>query len=191
MIAYLRGRLTYKDPATAIVECAGVGYACKISLNTYGKLGNEEQIMLHTYHMVREDAQLLFGFMDQEEKRLFEQLIAISGVGGNTALTILSSITPNDFLRAVETGNLDALKKVKGIGAKTAGRIILELKGKLKLEDDGSSSTGGGDSRRQEALNALVSLGFPKPAMEKKVDEILAKSPEATLEDIIKLALKG
>lgn len=191
MIAYLKGRLAYKDPATAIIECGGVGYECKISLNTYGKLGKEENIQLHTYHLVREDAQLLFGFVDMEEKRLFEQLIAISGVGGNTALTILSSITPKDFLRAVETGNLDALKRVKGIGAKTAGRIILELKGKLKLEDDGSGDAMGGDSRRQESLNALISLGFPKAAMEKKVDEILAKTPEATLEDIIKLALKG
>lgn len=191
MIAYLKGKLAYKDPAMVIIECAGVGYECRISLNTYGKLGKDENIQLHTYHMVREDAQTLFGFIELEEKRLFEQLIAISGVGGNTALTILSSISPTDFHKAVETGNLEALKRVKGIGAKTAGRIILELKGKLKLEDDGSGTGGAMDSRRQESLNALTSLGFPKPAMEKKVDEILAKTPEATLEDIIKLALKG
>lgn len=192
MIAYLKGKLAHKEPSIAIVECNGVGYECKISLNTYSKLGNSEAVHLFTYLQVREDAQILFGFADPAEKALFEQLISISGVGGNTALTILSSIAPKELEHAIQTENVDALQRVKGIGKKTAGRIILELKGKLKLGDDASdTSSSDFGNRRQEALSALISLGFPKAAMEKKIESILSKSPEATVEEIIRLALKG
>lgn len=188
MIAYLQGRLAHKEPAFAIVDVNGVGYQVKISLNTFSKLGNNEPVKLHTYFMVKEDSQELYGFLDPAEKSLFVQLIGVSGVGGNTALTILSSISPRDLQNAIDFSNLAVLKSVKGIGEKIAGRIILELKGKLKtdqLSQELRSSAG------EEAVSALVSLGFPRPAMEKRVEQILRAKPDSTVEEVIKLALKG
>ena len=192
MIAYLKGKLAHKEPAYAIIECNGVGYKVKISLNTYSALGNEELVQLHTVFIVREDAQELFGFKEIEEKTLFEQLISISGVGGNTAMTILSSVSARDLHNAIQNEDIAALKRVKGIGPKTAGRIILELKGKLKsLDGDASPASMASFQKRDEAIAALTSLGFPKTQMEKKVDAILSKDAEATVENIIKAALKG
>lgn len=191
MIAYLSGKLTEKNPDHVIVECNGIGYFVRISLNTYSKLANSESVKLHTHFMVKEDSQELFGFSEEEEKMLFLQLISISGVGGNTALTILSSIQPRDLLRFIETENVDQLKRIKGIGPKTAGRIILELKGKLKLAKD-SVSSHGGNTKRHEALTALTNLGFPRNTMEKRIDEIIGNATgELAVEEIIRLALKG
>jgi len=191
MIAYLSGKLAQKDPSKVIIECNGIGYSVKISLNTFSKIGDEEQIKLHTHLMVREDAHTLFGFIDHKEKDLFEQLISISGVGGNTAITILSSITPDELEQAIQGEDIAALKGVKGIGPKTAGRIILELKGKLKLGEDGDV----GDPKtsvRREAIIALSNLGFPKSETEKRVDKILKeKGQDVSTEEIIRLALKG
>lgn len=193
MIAYLNGKLAHKDPAFVIIECNGVGYQVRISLNTYSKLGKEENIKLHTYFMVKEDSQTLYGFAEYAEKSLFEQLISISGVGGNTTMTILSSISPQELHNAIQTEDVNMLKRVKGIGAKTAGRIILELKGKLVLSDD-QTGEGGGPAinvKRDDAIVALTTLGFPKAAMEKKVDQILRGNPEMSVEEVIKLALRG
>lgn len=189
MIAFVKGRIAHKDPGTAVIECGGVGYLVKISLNTYEKLQGKDQALLHTHFMVREDSQELFGFAELSEKALFEQLITINGVGGNTAMTILSSTTVKDLERAIETEDVGMLKRVKGVGPKTAGRIILELKGKLKL--DGTATAGNASSVRSEALAALTSLGMPKAAMEKRLDALLKDNPEIRVEDLVKLALKG
>lgn len=190
MIAFLNGKLAHKDPAYVIIECGGVGYHVRISLNTYSKLGKEESVKLHTYLMIKEDAHDLYGFLDPREKALFLQLLSIQGVGGNTALTILSSIEPKELLQVIETENLTRLKQVKGIGAKTASRIILELKGKLVIDGSASAPTGMG-KLREEAIAALVSLGLPKAAMETRVDAIIKTvGPEVTIERVIKDALK-
>ncbi len=190
MIAYLNGKLAHKDPAFVIIECHGVGYQVRISLNTYSKLGDTEAVKLFTYHMIKEDSQDLYGFLEMAEKALFMQLIGVQGVGGNTAMTILSSIEPKELYQVIETENLTRLKQVKGIGAKTASRIILELKGKLVLDGSSTPLTAGG-RMREEAIAALVSLGLPKAAMETRVDAILkAAGPDITIERVIKDALK-
>ncbi len=190
MIAFVSGRLAHKDPSFVIIEANGIGYQIRVSLQTFTQI-KEEKVKLHTHLMIKDDAHELYGFFEISEKRLFQKLISISGVGGNTALTILSSITPSELFRVIESEDLNALKRVKGIGAKTAGRIILELKGKLVTEDsiDGSGGTMAGI--RSEAIAALTSLGLPKTAMEKRVDTILKNSTEdVTLEQLIKEALK-
>jgi holliday junction DNA helicase RuvA len=191
MIAFLNGKLAYKDPAFVIIECHGVGYQVRISLNTYSKLQNDaEAVKLHTHMIFKEDAQELYGFLDPKEKVQFIQLIGIQGVGGNTAMTILSSIDPKEFFQVIETENLTRLKQVKGIGAKTASRIILELKGKLVMEGTATAPTGMG-KMREEALTALIGLGLPKAAMEARVDAILkAGGPDITIERVIRDALK-
>lgn len=188
MIAYIIGKLTHKDPAYVIVEANGIGYQVRVSLNTYGHL-KSESVKLFTYLMIKEDSHTLFGFKEMGEKRLFVQLIGISGVGGNTAMTILSGMTPDEFYQVIEGEDVAALKRVKGIGAKTAGRIILELKGKLVTGESGTASPLA--SIRSEAISALTGLGLPKASMEKKVDAILKSgAKEMTVETLIKEALK-
>ena len=196
MIAYLHGPIAELEATHVVVDCGGVGYLAKISLQTYSQIQGKEKIKLHTYLQVREDAQVLYGFADVQERGLFEQLIGISGVGGNTALMILSSLSAEELFRAIRTEDVLTLKKVKGIGAKTAGRIVLELKDKLKLEGvslTASSASGAVQSqKREEALTALKTLGLPKATMEKKVDQILkTQGGEISVAEIIKLALKN
>jgi len=188
MIAFVSGKLAYKDPAYVIVEANGIGYQIKVSLNTYSQL-KEEKVRLHTHLMIKDDAHELYGFLEMSEKRLFLQLISISGVGGNTALTILSSTTPKELFQVIETEDVVALKRIKGIGAKTAGRIILELKGKLVTEEGSAASPA--SAVRSEAIAALASLGLPKAAMEKRVDSILKKSDgNLSVEEVTKEALR-
>jgi Holliday junction DNA helicase RuvA len=190
MIAFLNGKLAHKEPGQVIVECHGVGYQVKISLNTYSKLGKEEAVKLHTHLMIKEDAHELYGFSDIKEKNLFLQLLGIQGVGGNTALTILSSIEPKDLVQVIETENVNRLKQVKGIGAKTASRIILELKGKLVIDSNAGPATGLGKVR-EEAIAALVGLGLPKAQMEQRVDALIkAGGEDLTVEKLIKDALR-
>ncbi|MEO0895152.1 MAG: Holliday junction branch migration protein RuvA [Bacteroidota bacterium] len=196
MIAFVSGNITELEATHVIVEAGGIGYWIKISLNTYGELQGKKQTKLHTHFMVREDSQQLFGFTTIKEKQLFEQLISISGVGGNTALMILSSLSAEDLYQAIKQENAMVLKKVKGIGAKTAGRIILELKDKIKLDNlsggTGSVMAGGNSMKKQEALTALVNLGLNKSAMNQRIDKILKEKGETvTVEEIIKLALRN
>lgn len=196
MIAYLDGKLAQLDPAFAVIECNGVGYLVKISLNTYTQIKGKEKVKLMTFFQVREDAQVLYGFSNAREKVLFEQLISISGVGGNTAIMILSSISPEELYMAIQSEDTLALKRVKGIGAKTAGRIVLELKDKIKLDGEIASAGVGQklaeSSRKQEALTALANLGLPKAQMSKRIDKILADATEElSVEMIIKKALKN
>ena len=193
MIVSIEGRLARKEPTYIVVECGGLGYEVIISLNTYSKIGSRENIKLHTYFMVKEDSQTLFGFFNHKEKDLFAQLIKISGVGGNTAMTILSSMTPTEFEQAIALEDVGLLKKIKGIGAKTAARIILELKGKLKTGDgsDVSDPAGSLGAKHQEAMQALITLGFSKAEVEKRIASILKeKGEDVSVEEIVKLALR-
>jgi len=192
MIAQIRGRLIEKTPTYAIIDCNGVGYQLNISLNTYGKIGKEENCKLYAQLIVREDAQLLYGFFDQSEKQLFQLLISVSGVGAATALTVLSSGTPAEVSEAIVSGDVSWFKSVKGIGPKSAQRIIIDLKDKVGvgLEMDNISDSGD-NTVKEEALSALVMLGFNKNQAEKTIGRILKNNSDYGVEEVIKQALKG
>jgi len=192
MIAYLNGKLVTKDPTYVVVDVNGIGYNVRISLHTYSKLKESEVCLIHTYLHVKEDGHTLFGFFEKEEKALFQHLISISGVGPNTALMLHSSLSVDELERAILHENVAIIQKVKGIGAKTAQRIILELKDKIKKESFSKpSSEVPGNALRSEALSALQTLGINKLIAEKAIDQILAKHGNAlSLEDLIKLVLK-
>ncbi|MDF2157135.1 Holliday junction branch migration protein RuvA [Algoriphagus sp. CAU 1675] len=196
MIAYLQGRLVFKDPTYVIIDVGGIGYQVKISLQTYSKIKDEEQIRLLTFLHIKEDAHTLYGFREENEKRLFLQLISINGVGPNTGLMILSSLSTEEIEHAILSGDVGTIQHVKGIGAKTAQRIILELKDKIaKGGTDSTSSQLGflksSNKIREEALQALITLGFPKAAAEKNIAQVLKKTNgEISLEDLIKASLK-
>ncbi len=192
MFAYIEGTLTTRNPAYVVVDCQGVGYMIHISLNTFTQIKDMTSARLLTHLLVREDAQLLYGFYTEEERRVFRLLIAVSGIGANTARMILSSLSPADLVQAIVTGNEPVLKKIKGIGAKTAQRLIVELKDKVAktqgLSDLGSASY---NTNREEALSALVILGFARPAVEKVLDGLLREhGMTIPVEQIIRLALK-
>ena len=170
MIHHLRGRLVEKTPTYAVVECSGVGYQVHISLNTFEQLGNEESVMLHTHMVVREDAQLLYGFSQPEERTMFLLLLSVSGVGASTARMILSAMNVDQAAQAIQSGDVNAMKSVKGIGAKTAQRIIIDLQDKLGAIDAPAmpsvgGAQGGHNNSRQEALIALTTLGFDRAAL--------------------------
>jgi len=196
MIYHLRGRLAEKTPTYAVVECGGVGYQVHISLNTFEQLGNDENVMLHTHMVVREDAQLLYGFSQPEERSMFLLLLGVSGVGASTARMILSAMNVDQAAQAIQSGDVDAMKSVKGIGAKTAQRIIIDLQDKLGAIDAPAmpaarGAQGGHNNSRQEALIALTTLGFDRTRCEKTLDQIMKDSPDMTaVEDLIKHALK-
>jgi Holliday junction DNA helicase RuvA len=195
MIAYLNGKLTHKDPTFVIIECNGVGYLVRISLNTFDRIRDKDQVRLFTYFQVKEDSHSLYGFAEPQEKTLFEQLIGISGIGGNTAILVLSSMAPEQFYQAIHSGDLNSLKQIKGIGAKTAGRIILELKDKVQMPESllgTSGKSASGLQNREEALAALQRLGLPKAEMEKRLDKIFREqTADLAVEEIIKLALRN
>ena len=196
MIAFLSGKLVQKEPTHVLIDVSGVGYMVKISLQTYQNLHNSgEHIKIHTYLLVKEDAHTLYGFSDMSEKILFEQLISVSGIGPGTAMVMLSSLTTGEIIQAMVSEDVRTIQGIKGIGAKTAQRAILELKDKLRksLEDGGMSVNTGNPSLqiRNEALAALVILGIPKPTAEKSVDIILKRTNgDITVEELIKLALR-
>jgi Holliday junction DNA helicase RuvA len=194
MIAYLKGKLVYKDPTHAIVEVNGIGYQVGISLHTFSQIKDREDIQLSTYLQVREDAHLLFGFATESEKQMFQQLISVNGVGPSTAMVVLSYLPPDELKAAILNEDAVALQSVKGIGGKTAQRLILELKDKLKKEALENVAGVPGmvrNTMRQEALTALVTLGIAKPAAERSIDTILKRAGTAiTLEELIKQALK-
>ena len=192
MIAYLRGDFVLKTPALAHVEVGGVGYELQISLNTYSSIQGLEKGVLLTYLHIREDAHILYGFFDRAEKELFIQLISVSGVGASTARMMLSSMKPEEITRAILQGNARQLEAIKGIGKKSAERIILELRDKLgknKVETNISSLID--NSLEQDALNALIALGIARPAAENAIRKVLQEGSEGLkVEDIIKKALK-
>jgi len=192
MYAYIDGKLTFKNPAYVVVEAGGIGYQINISLNTYSSLGDSERCKLYTWLHVKEDAHTLYGFADEGERRLFLHLISVSGIGPNTGRMILSSITPVEIQTAIVKADLPLIQRIKGLGAKTAQRLVLELQDKLKKEGaDSLISMPQHNTVKDEALSALVMLGFAKQTAEKTIDQIL-KETEGTLsvEQLIKQALK-
>ncbi|MFN7489243.1 MAG: Holliday junction branch migration protein RuvA [Chryseotalea sp.] len=195
MISFLKGKLAHQEPSQVIIDVNGVGYAVNISLQTFGAIKNQESIFLYTHLAIREDAHVLFGFSTEAEKRMFLNLISVNGVGPSTAIVMLSYMDVEELKAAIVREEIATLQKVKGIGGKTAQRLIVELKDKLKKEvpeENIVSSTGIHNSIKQQALSALVTLGIPKPSAEKSVDAILKKSGNnLTLEDLVKQALKN
>lgn len=194
MFAFIEGKLDYKEASHVIINVSGVGYHIQIPLSTYGALGTEEKCRLHTYLQVREDAHTLYGFKTIAEKNVFLKLISVSGVGANTGLMILSSMGVDEIRQAIVSDNVKAIQSVKGIGAKTAQRIILDLKDKFLKEgvvaQEGEFSTAHNNSVMDEALTALTTLGFAKNVAEKSVERILRKEPNISLEELIRQALK-
>lgn len=194
MIAYLKGKLVHKEPTHVVVEVNGIGYQVGISLHTFSQIKDREDIQLSTYLVVREDAHILYGFASDSEKQMFQLLISVNGVGPATALVVLSYLTPDELKSAIINEDANTLQSVKGIGGKTAQRLVLELKDKVKKEALEESSGNQGTVRntlRSEALTALVTLGIGKAAAEKSVDTILKKSGGSiSLEELVKHALK-
>jgi Holliday junction DNA helicase RuvA len=195
MIAFLKGRLAHKDPTHVIIDVSGVGYHVNISLQTYSDVKDQENILLFTHLAIREDAHILFGFSHESEKKLFQQLVSVNGIGPSTAIVMLSYMNSQELKTAIVQENVAALQSIKGIGGKTAQRVIIELKDKLKKEgwEESQPTVSGGlhNTLRKEALSALLTLGLPKAAAEKSVDTVLKKSGNTiTLEDLVKQALK-
>lgn len=196
MIAYIQGYLDYKSPAYVIIEANSVGYQINISLNTYENIKDLNEARLYTHLQIKEDAHSLYGFADPKEKEMFLLLISISGVGAATGINILSSISIKDIHRAILHEDIVSLNSVKGIGAKTAKRIILELKDKMvKLDVDDSPELIPSEDNivKDEALQALITLGFTKGSAEKAIEKIIKQNAgkEIAVEEIIRLALKG
>lgn len=198
MIEYIKGELTELTPATAVVECGGVGFLLNISLNAYSAIQGKKEVKLYVYEAITEDAHTLYGFADRQERELFLQLLSVSGVGGNTARMIISAFTPKELCNVISTGNERMLKSVKGIGLKTAQRIIVDLKDKIggfTTTAAAAASLGGSmvsmsSQVMDEAVSALTMLGFQSAASQKVVMAILKETPEATVEAVIKEALK-
>jgi Holliday junction DNA helicase RuvA len=189
MITHLRGRLVEKTPTSIIIECGGIGYEVKISLNTYAAIGNEENIKLFTQFIVREDAQILYGFQTQEEREMFNLLTSVSGIGPNTAILMLSSLIPTDIAHAITQDDVATIKGIKGIGQKTAQRVIVDLKDKvLKFAGETNNLTILNNTIRFDALTALISLGFDKKAAEKALEKVFREHESVEL--LIKDALK-
>lgn len=189
MITHLNGKLIEKNPTTLVIECGGVGYEVKISLTTFSAIGSDELIKIFTQHIVREDAQLLYGFATKEEREMFNHLISVSGIGPNTAMIMLSSLSPEEVAHAIQTDDVKTIQGVKGIGIKTAQRVIIDLKDKmLKMAFSTENVFVQNNTNRFDALTALVSLGFDKKSVEKAIDKI--STGEETVEQLIKQALK-
>ncbi len=191
MYEYLYGKLIEKNPAYVIIDCQGVGYFVNISLNTYSALPDKENCKLFIHFIVREDAQILYGFGDDFERNVFRNLLNVSGVGASTARMILSALTANEVIDAIARGDVALLKSVKGIGLKSAQRIIVDLKGKLDMSDESSILSFTHNSLKEEALSGLVVLGFSKQMAEKGIEKALKTHPELErVEQLIKEALK-
>jgi Holliday junction DNA helicase RuvA len=192
MIHHLNGKLIEKHPTHLVIECSGVGYFVNISLNTYAAIPDEEHLRIYTHLQIREDAHTLFGFYSLAEREIFRLLISVSGVGSSTARTMLSSMTPAQVRDAIASEDVPAIQAVKGIGAKTAQRVILDLRDKvLKIYDLDEVSPESNNTNKEEALSALEVLGFARKSAEKVVDAVLRQDPLLSVEGIIKSALKN
>lgn len=191
MIDYITGTVTELNPAFAVVECNGIGYGINISLNTFSALEKDTSCRILIHEAIREDAHLLYGFATADERDLFRQLITVSGVGAGTARMMLSSVTPSDLREAIISGNVAILKGVKGIGLKTAQRIIVDLKDKIgKHAGSGEILAFSDNTSREEALSALVMLGFARSSASKVIDNILRENKKLQVEEIVRKALK-
>jgi holliday junction DNA helicase RuvA len=192
MYEYIQGKIGELNPTSVVVDNQGIGYLVQISLNTYSALSGKENAVIFLYQVIREDAHILFGFYSKSEREVFRQLLSVSGIGANTARMILSSMSPMEIKEAILSGNVTQLNAIKGIGLKTAQRIILDLKDKIGKTDAGHDFLlPQNNTNREEALSALVMLGFPKNIVEKVLDKILKDSPSAKVEDLVKQALKS
>ncbi|NNC34651.1 MAG: Holliday junction branch migration protein RuvA [Croceitalea sp.] len=192
MIHHLKGKLIEKNPTHVVLECNGVGYFLNISLNTFSKIKDDENLHLFTHLQVKEDSHTLFGFKDKAEREIFRLLLSVSGIGSSTARTMLSSMEPNQIKEAIASGDVPKIQAIKGIGAKTAQRVILDLKDKiLKVYDMDEVSLQSNNTTKEEALSALEVLGFVRRQSEKVVDRVLSQDSSLSVEDIIKQALKN
>ncbi|MEY4011505.1 MAG: hypothetical protein RIT22_629 [Bacteroidota bacterium] len=192
MIAHIQGKLVEKTPTEVVIDCGGVGYHINISLHTYSLLPNLDQIKLFTYLQVKEDSHSLFGFFEKSEREIFKMLLSVSGIGASIARTMLSSLEPKQIIQAIASGDVGTVQSIKGIGNKTAQRVILDLKDKvIKLYDLDEVSMVQNNTNRDEALSALEVLGFVRKASEKVVEKIIKEDPDASVESIIKKALKS
>jgi Holliday junction DNA helicase RuvA len=190
MITQLRGRLVEKSPTSVVIDCQGVGYLVNISLFTFGQLTDEENIQLFTHLQVREDAHTLYGFTTDLERQLFRLLIGISGIGANTARTMLSSLSPSEIGQAIQGDQVDVIQSVKGIGAKTAHRVVIELRDKIQaVVADAGIPAVSSNTNREEALSALVVLGYQTKSCVKVIDELLSMDAEMSVERLIRNAL--
>lgn len=197
MIEYIKGELTELTPALATVEAAGVGYGLNISLNTYSAIQGKKEVKLYVYEAIREDAYVLFGFVSKKEREMFQLLITVSGVGANTARMVLSSMSPAELCNCISTNNERMIKSVKGIGLKTAQRIIVDLRDKIvalgiaeEIPAGGAVQSPVNNAVKDEAVSALTMLGFSPAPSQKVVLQILKEQPDAPVEVVVKLALK-
>jgi Holliday junction DNA helicase RuvA len=191
MITHIQGKLVEKKPTDVVIDCNGVGYQLHISLHTFSLLPESENVKLFSHLVVKEDAHTLYGFADQFEREIFRMLISVSGVGAGTARTMLSSLSPNQIKEAIASNNIAVIQSVKGIGTKTAQRVVIDLKDKVvKVFELDNVLQISSNTNKDEALSALETLGFSKKQVEKVCAEIVAEKPDATVETIIKLALK-
>lgn len=192
MIAHIQGRLVEKTPTDVVIDCNGVGYQLHISLHTYSLIPDSENIKLFTFLQIKEDAHTLFGFVEKSEREIFKLLLSVSGIGANIARTMLSSMEPKQILQAIASADVVTIQSIKGIGSKTAQRVILDLKEKvLKVYDLDEVSMSLNNTNKDEALSALEVLGFNKKLAERVVDKIVKETPDASIESIIKQALKN
>jgi Holliday junction DNA helicase RuvA len=192
MIAHLQGKLVEKSPTQIIIDCGGVGYHVNISLHTYSLLPSTDFIKVYTHLQIKEDAHTLFGFMEKSEREIFRLLLSVSGIGANIARTMLSSLDPKQITNAIASADVVTIQSIKGIGSKTAQRVILDLKEKvLKLYDLDEVSMSQSNTNRDEALSALEVLGFVRKTSEKIIEKIVKEDPDASVETIIKKALKN
>ena len=190
MITQIKGRLLEKTPTELVIDCNGVGYLINISLNTFSKLGDSESLSIYTHLQVKEDSHTLFGFFDKIERNLFRQLISVSGIGPSIARTMLSSLSPNEIQNAIISGNVSTIQSVKGIGLKTAQRVIIDLKDKVNIESENQHfSSNFYNTNQDEALSALEVLGYSKKQTRKVVEILLNENPEMSVEQLIKGAL--
>ncbi|WP_026707572.1 Holliday junction branch migration protein RuvA [Flavobacterium frigidarium] len=192
MIGHLQGKLVEKTPTQVVIDCGGVGYEVHISLHTFSLLPATDFVKLFTHLQIKEDSQTLFGFVEKSEREIFKMLLSVSGIGASIARTMLSSLEPKQIINAIGSGDVGTIQTIKGIGSKTAQRVILDLKDKmLKLYDLDEVSMSQSNTNRDEALSALEVLGFVRKASEKIIEKIVKEDPEASVESIIKKALKA
>jgi Holliday junction DNA helicase RuvA len=192
MIAHLQGKLVEKSPTHVVIDCAGVGYHINISLHTYSLLPATDFVKLHTHLQIKEDAHTLYGFIEKSEREIFRLLLSVSGIGAGIARTMLSSLDPRQITNAIAAADVATIQSIKGIGNKTAQRVILDLKEKVvKLYDLDELSVSQSNTNKDEALSALEVLGFVRKTCEKVIEKIVLAEPEATVETIIKKALKS
>jgi Holliday junction DNA helicase RuvA len=192
MITHIKGKLVEKTPTEVVIDCNGVGYHINISLHTFSLIPDSENLKLFTFLQVKEDSHSLYGFVEKQERELFKLLLSVSGIGANIARTMLSSLAPQLIIHAIASSDVATMQSMKGIGAKTAQRIILDLKEKvLKVYNLDEVSQVGNNTNKDEALSALEVLGFARKTAEKVMDKIIREAPDSSVENLIKLALKN